>query len=132
MARFIQDGDVFELVDGDRVYAMVPKHLVYANRKGDWSLTRNDVMIEGVMSYLAGTYICTKTALDSGGCGHGPHDVYPNGHHVYAVKVDDRDCKVDFYQSGSFTAMIGNRKPIGKATLEWKWDAPAALEDTNG
>ena len=50
----------------------------------------------------------------------GAHDVYPDGHHVFCVKADDDKVRVDFYQSGCFTAMIEDIKPVGKAILDWK------------
>ena len=59
-----------------------------------------------------GAYVVTKTSFSGGGTGHGPHDIYPDGHHVIAKQLDDnRDydengLEINFYQSGCFTAMI--------------------------
>lgn len=123
--EFLQEGDVIELFDGHRVYADVPEHFIYANRKGRFSLAHGLITIGGEFSYFAGRYVVTKTTMDGGGTGHGPHDVYPNGHHVFCENVDDRSRKVDFYQSGSFTAMIQEIKPVGRATLRWFIDDDA-------
>ena len=110
----LNEGDVIEIKEGHKVYADVPEHFVCSNRKGCYDLTHHDVTIGGDFDYLAGKYIVVKTVSDGGGTGHGAHDVYPNGHHVYCVNADDKNVKVDFYQSGSFTAMIKDINPIKK------------------
>jgi hypothetical protein len=50
-------------------------------------------------------YIVTHTEFTGGGTGHGPHDVYPNGHYVTARKIQ-RNLELGsvrkFYQSGCF------------------------------
>ena len=115
----LQEGDVIELKAGMKVYANIPEHFVYENRKGSFSLTRHDVILGGEFEYLCGKYIVYKTTFDGGGTGHGVNDVYPDGHHVFCMKADDENVKVDFYQSGCFTAMIENIEPVGKATLKW-------------
>lgn len=119
--KFLQEGDVIELKEGHEVYANVPSHFVYANRRGNFEMTNSKVKIGGELDYLAGRYIVTKTAMEGGGQGgHGPHDVYPNGHRVYCVSVDnDPKQEVNFYQSGAFTAMITDIKPVGKAVRTW-------------
>ena len=114
----LQEGDIIELVAGDKVYADIPEHFVYHNRRGSFTLTHHDVVLSGEFTYLLGKYVVTKTAMEGGGCGHGPHDVYPDGHHVFCTSVDGKH-KVDFYQSGCFTAMLPNKTAIGKATLTW-------------
>jgi len=118
----LQEGDVIELKENHKIYADIPNHFVYANRRGDFSLTHHEVVLDKQFDYLIGKYIVYKTTFDGGGTGHGPHDIYPNGHHVYCVKEDDRTIKIDFYQSGCFTAMIKNITPIGKAKLQWTID----------
>lgn len=117
--NLLQEGDIIELREGHNVYADVPKHFLYDNREGDFSLARGDVTISGELAYLAGRYIVYKTACDGGGTGMGPHDVYPNGHHVYCERVDDHGVRVDFYQTGSFTATIQDIEPVGRATRKW-------------
>ena len=109
--------DVIEIQEGHSVYADVPKHFVYANKKGCYDLTHERVIVGGELSYLAGKYIVTKTCMEGGGPSY--DGGYPDGHHVYCVSADNEDRKIDFYQSGSFTAMIKDIKPIGKAKLQW-------------
>lgn len=36
---------------------------------------------------VLGEYVVYKTAKEGGGTGHGPHDVYPDGWHVFARAV---------------------------------------------
>ena len=115
----LKEGDIIELKAGHRVYADIPEHFVYANRKGSFNLTNHDITLGGDFAYLEGRYVVYKTAHDGGGTGHGPHDVYPDGHHVYCERLDDRSVKVDFYQSGCFTAMIPNLQPVGRAERNW-------------
>lgn len=114
----LKEGDVIKLKVGHKVYANVPRHFIYANCRGDFTKDNHSVTIGGNFDYLAGKYIVYKTAMDGGGTGHGPHDVYPDGHHVYCENVETKE-RVDFYQSGCFTCMIADIKPIGKAKLKW-------------
>ncbi len=119
----LEEGDVIEIKEGHKVYADVPRHFAYYNCKGDFSLTHHDVEVGGEFSYLAGSYIVVKTSLQGGGTGHGPGDVFPDGHRVFCEKVDCGE-KIDFYQSGCFTAMIPDIRPIGHATRTWKVEKP--------
>lgn len=50
-------------------------------------------------------------AVSDGG-GHTHDGGYPNGWHVFCQKKDDPEIEVDFYQTGCFTAMIPEIKPI--------------------
>lgn len=117
---FLKEGDVIELRAGHKVNAIVPKHFLYSNRKGDFTLDRGNVTIGGELSFLEGRYIVVKTSMDGGGTGHGPHDVYPDGHHVYCQKSDAPEQTVDFWQSGCFTAMITDIEPVGRAVMAWQ------------
>lgn len=60
-------------------------------------------------TFNEGEFLVIETKSDGGGTGHGMHDVYPNGHHVFAKRLaddgsyDPEGDEVDFYQSGSFT-----------------------------
>lgn len=121
MVELLQEGDVIELKAGMgyKVYADIPKHFAYSNRKGDFSLTHTEALIDGELAYLAGCYIVSHVAKNGGGTGMGPHDVYPDGHHVYCERTSD-GLKVDFYQTGCFTAMIPSIPVIGKAEKQWK------------
>ena len=115
----LKEGDVIEIKEGHKVYALVPEHFVYSNKKGSFKKVKSDVLVSGELDYLKGKYVVTQTTMDGGGTGHGPNDTYPSGHHVFCVNVDDGETKIDFYQSGCFTAMIRDIEPIGKATLKW-------------
>ncbi len=66
-----------------------------------------------------GEFVVIRTTSDGGGTGMGAHDVYPNGHRVYCKRLrngdfDENGTEVNFYQTGSFTAMITKIKPIRK------------------
>lgn len=106
----LKEGDVIELLPGMKVYAEIPKHFVYADSKGDFNLTKTDVVLGGEFNYLCGEYIVYKTTYS-----------IPNGHHVWCVNAINEAIKVDFYQTGCFTAMIDQTeiKSIGKARLKW-------------
>ena len=70
-------------------------------------------------THKAGEYVVIKTAFDGGGTGHGPHDIYPNGHHVFCKalkngKYDENGSEVNFYQSGCFTCELPDIEPIRK------------------
>lgn len=127
----LKEGDVIELKKGHQVYADVPEHFLYSNKRGVWDLTHGHIVIDEIFSYFAGKYVVFKTSTDGGGTGHGPGDVYPDGHHVFCRKVEG-GIPVDFYQSGSFTAMIEDIKPIGKATLSYILDDVLDDESPSG
>ena len=115
--KMLEEGDVIELVAGMEVYADIPEHFVFANKRGSYNLTHYNIVLGGDFDYLIGKYVVIKTVSD-GGCDE-PGNYYPSGHHVYCAKLDDRSVKVDFYQSGCFTATIKDINPICKAKLEW-------------
>lgn len=99
-------------------------HCAWTERKGDWE-RKHDLVIDlrPQRSYAGVSFIVLKVALRGGGTGHGPHDVYPDGHWVYAKEVDG-DTFVRFYQSGCFVGMV---KPEdveligGPEDVECKW-----------
>jgi hypothetical protein len=63
-------------------------------------------------SIFLGKYVVESTSYSGGGTGMGGRDVYSDGHHVYARKLTvsnkftPKGICVNFYQTGSFTAMI--------------------------
>jgi len=90
-------------------------------------LTEGDVIELDASHKLGkiGIFVVYKTTLDGGGTCHGPHDIYPDGHHVFCEQLCLTDlhapkATVDFYQSGFFTNMLKNIKPIGKAVRVWR------------
>jgi hypothetical protein len=130
--QLLKEGDIILLQQGHTVYTEIPNHFIYSNRVGDFkncSLTEvkiGELNFKGIdTSFLIGKYIVVKTTNTGGGvCGHGTNDYYPNGHHVICEKITDKttskdSIKVSFYQTGCFTAMIKDIKPIGRATCKW-------------
>ena len=59
-----------------------------------------------------GEFLVVKSSLEGGGTGMGPHDIYPDGHHVTCKRLNidgtynEDGEEISFYQSGSFTSMI--------------------------
>lgn len=116
----LEEGDVIEIKEGHQIYAKVPEHFVYSNKKGSFSLTRSNITVGGEFAYYSGKYVVKKTCMDGGSTGR---DAYPNGHHVFCINLDDGETEIDFYQSGCFNAMITDIKPVGKATIKWVYDS---------
>lgn len=73
-----------------------------------------------------GEFLVVKAISDGGGTGMGPHDIYPDGHHVFCKKMGadgtyDNGLEIDFYQTGCFTAMIAPGKVTVVRTLTPKF-----------
>ena len=120
MKNLLKEGDIIELDGRHIVYAEVPKHFVYANRRGDFTLTNAEARLKyDEFDYLRGRYVVIRTAMDGGG--GRPEDYFPDGHHVFCESLD-RKYKVDFYQTGAFTAMNPDIDPVGRAELKWVVD----------
>ena len=118
--RPLEEGDVISLGKGHRVYAEIPKHFVYANHRGDFEMTHHEVNLsDDQFDYYRGDYVVVKAQYEGGGTGMGPHDIYPDGWHVFCVSVEKPERRVDFYQSGCFTCTIKDIRPIGRAELKW-------------
>lgn len=102
-AHLLRTGNYFCLNVGDSVYARVPEKRIYNNGREDE--TAHGMIVISDSDKLDGYYIVSLAQFDGGGSdGYGSN--YPNGWHVYAEKVSDRTTKVDFFQTGSFTALI--------------------------
>jgi len=62
---------------------------------------------------VEGRFVVEDTWYGGGGTGHGPHDVYPDGLHVYCRKLtpsgnfDPDGDKLEFTTSGCFNNRIG-------------------------
>ena len=127
----LEEGDVIELEKGQTIYAEIPEKYVYGNTPKSDKLAKTNVTIganhNGLdTGYLAGRYAVVKTAFDGGGTGMGPGDIYPDGDHVWCRKMLENGKfgeQIEFYQSGSFTAMIEEIKPNGK--VEFKYSEKA-------
>ena len=111
-------GDVIVLKSNHKVYAKVPKHFLYSNKKGCWDLDFGLVALDGEFKYLRRKYVVTKTEMKGGG-GTG-NQSYPDGHHVTCESLCGIH-EVCFYQSGCFTAVNEDIEPIGKAKLAWQF-----------
>lgn len=70
---------------------------------------------------FCGNYVVIEAYMDGGGQGgHRSNDIYPNGHHVFAKKLNHdgtfnpNGLEINFYQSGCFTAKNENVPVIRK------------------
>lgn len=119
--KLLTVGDVIALNETHSVIAEVPKHFLYSNRKGvfDSKATGNVNLKDPNFEYLRGLYIVTHAGLGGGGCGYGPHDVYPDGWSVIAQKADRPEIIVSFFQSGCFTCINEDVEVVGKAKQYW-------------
>jgi hypothetical protein len=128
----LEEGDIIELEKGHTVYAEIPEKYIYANNPKSDNLAKTEVTIgkkrNGLdTSYLVGRYAVVKTAFDGGGAGMGSHDIYLDGDHVWCRRMlenGELGEQIEFYQSGSFTAMIEEIKPVGK--VEFKYSEKTA------
>lgn len=171
--NLLEVGDVINLTDGMKVYAMIPEMFVYSNRKTSRELTKEVVTIgkiyknntnidkdinnlisdiieefnsrgfsiseedvrefvlskikqpeEETFSIHGGEFIVIKTLLD-GGSHYNDRDYYPDGHRVYCQQLingsyHEDAIEVNFYQTGCFTAIIKDIKPIRKLKLKFE------------
>lgn len=124
--KLLEVGDIIKIEKGHTVYTMVPEHFVYKNKKGCFDLTRSGITISTETEFLGGLYIVSATTKDGGGSGSRPGENYPDGHHVWCQKENGLE-KIDFYQTGCFTAMIKNIEPVG--TASFIWHLPNALKE---
>lgn len=67
-------------------------------------------------SIYAGEYMVKYVSFGGGGLQGTPsgYEIYPNGWHVFCAKVDDPSIRVNFYQTGDFTAVIPDICPINQ------------------
>lgn len=72
---------------------------------------------------FAPEFVVIKTQMTGGGTGHGPHDIYPDGHEVTIRQLkkdgtyDDKGQDYRFYQSGAFNCMITEVTPTRKMKM---------------
>lgn len=119
--EFLHEGQIIELKLGHTVNTLVPSSFVYGEHASPKVLVPATVIIGKPFHgwdthHLVGRYVVRETAVDGGGTAMN-NDVYPNGHHVWCQKLLENgelgEEKVDFFQSGAFTAMIEDIKPVG-------------------
>lgn len=136
MSELLREGDVIEIALGHTVYIALPYHFVYDNRWGVFDQVAESAVTIGSVrkgldtSQFVGRYVVTGTSQEGGGTGMGPHDVYPDGHRVRCVSVEPgkEGLRLNFYQTGAFTAMIPDITPIGRATATWRLTPPSPAE----
>lgn len=120
--ELLSRGDVFLLKDGQRVYM---KRLGFSDLEVvvGKPTAHQEYQRDEDRKYLAtvehpippaGEYRVTRTSYGGGGTAMGPHDVFPDGHRVYAKPVNADDPLISFYQTGCFTAMIKNPKVVSR------------------
>lgn len=127
---FLEEGDIIYINAGKHVYIELPEHCVYSNKIGVFNKLATTAIkigepIGGMdTSFLESKYVVVKTAMEGGGIAM-EKDVYPDGHHVFCESISCPELKVNFYQSGCFTAMIRPHEiqPAGKARRQWIVDA---------
>ena len=115
MGNLLKTGCVINITEAHTVYAKVYDNPRARTGKGRVSAVR----ASGDYKYLQGAYVVTKTEMTGGGTGNGPHDVYPDGHKVTCQRLDNDNEVISFYQTGCFTAMIEDIKPVAYAHLQW-------------
>jgi hypothetical protein len=114
----LEAGDIIKLDRSYKVYATVPEHFVYSNRKGDFTLTRSEILIARGVEYLVGRYVVTKVAVNM------TSDRFNDGWHVFCRKILEEDetieHKVDFYLESVLHAPINKKvEVVGKAEARW-------------
>lgn len=75
-------------------------------KPGGWSRKVNLTLNTSTKrAYRDEVFKVTHTEIGGGGCAHGPHDRFPDGHRVFATCISD-GAKIMFYQSGCFTNVV--------------------------
>jgi hypothetical protein len=70
------------------------------------------------LSRAKAEYVVIEALMQGGGTGHGPGDVYPDGWHVVAKRLDDGRMwnpdgeEIEFYMTGCFINMIPPNKVL--------------------
>ena len=70
-------------------------------------------------------FVVERAVLEGGGTGHGPHDIFPDGWHVSARRLDESGTYdhngevVDFYQIGCFIYMVNEVEVMGKIKMKF-------------
>jgi hypothetical protein len=123
--ELLKEGDIIELKAEHRIYADVPKHFVYSNCRGDFDLTHTDVQIGTRFDYFIGRYVVYKTSYT--GAGTLDQMYHSAGHHVFCEGLHGKHYRVDFYQTGGFTAVNPDIRAVGRATLTYTELEPVTL-----
>ena len=130
MTTKLEVGDVFEALKNMLVYTRIPSHFAYSNTPNDPTPTQSEVRVGEIrqrrdghtldLSYLKGRYVVEHARSQGGGTGHGSHDIYPDGWHIRARKLNEdgsynpTGVEIEFYQSGAFTVVNEDVPVVGK------------------
>lgn len=82
--------------------------------------TTREAMVGDIILLNDQKYVVEETKMCGGGTGHGPFDIYPDGWHVTARRLnndgtyDPHGLTKKFYMSGCFTNMITEVEVVGK------------------
>ncbi len=87
--------------------------------------TQTKVIDKFDSSIFSGKYLVLYTTCDGGGIQgtFSGYDSYPSGHHVFCKKIVDGKVsgpEVDFYETGCFSAMITDLKPIDHVEIGYE------------
>jgi hypothetical protein len=99
--------------------------LSYYTRKGKSISDTVDVAAFDRSRGLA-KFVVEKTAMEGGGTGHGPNDIYPDGWHVFARRLsventyDPKGELINFYQSGCFNSLVKDVEVVGKMNKKYE------------
>lgn len=100
-------------------------------------LSVGDVFATDKLQPPGAQWVVVKTEFTGGGTGHGPHDVYPDGHEVTAKRIgadgnyDPRGKAIQFYQSGCFGGMIppADVRSVGRMRQTFVWQSKKPVKD---
>jgi len=105
----LQTGQVFKILAPQKV---IPKP-TYGNDRVDNKALTVDSYANGESFFVElakALWVVTGTEMSGGGTRHSPYDVYPDGHGVNAVRVEDdgepTGQSIFFRQSGCFNNML--------------------------
>ena len=116
-------GDTFVLEVGQRVYMKAQGYsdleVIIGRLTAHQEFRYDEIKVDGHTYHSDGSWVSVehpippsgkyrvvRTCYGGGGTAMGPHDVFPDGHRVYARPVGKTKPTVSFYQTGCFTAML--------------------------
>lgn len=105
-AALLEEGDVFDLTAHHKVYVDI--QVKYENRRSP-EIAHSLVHVKDHLEFV-GEFVVYKTVYE----GRVPY----RGYHVFAERLTD-GLKIDFYQSGGYTAVIPNVKVVRKMVRKW-------------
>lgn len=120
--RLLKRKDIIRIEKGHTIYAPIEARFAYVNMPRSRKIYHSDVTVGELMplassyfyeskkgsvldtSVFAGDYVVVNCGYNGGGgrlC-----DEFHDGWHIVAEKLDDPTIEIEFYQTGSFTAVI--------------------------